>query len=456
MPSQPDTSIVKATKLDWNMILSDWSPIPEALSFTPSYQRTRGLYGVDIVQLTMLTNFMVASNAQFSSQQLSAVMNEPKQQQSFLEFVPALYDYSPCVAAATDCVLALASTLLAPSPSDNEKQLRLYGKALSVLQDAIGRTPPERSAELLCAIQLLSLRDLMNKSDETAWASHVQGCALIVKRRKPSGFKNDFEKALFTAHAGDAIIHAFKSHTSCYLERPEWQQLYHSTKSESPVLTRHSPLAIRARTLLFSCPRLIYDINNFMTSGDIYTAEEEAMGALRAREQELHDSAVSWMKDYAAYSIATSLSTPSPAELLLRRELFGSTLGTLCIAKRLLACLSVTERPQLEKEVQGLARQYSNMCNSRAETHTWIFSSHETKMSQGLMLTTEQFQDDLALLPKAEQRERMKESYFALKGMLVQVFGLPVTMKGVETCIYGYNKDADPMEMLGSYSDDPL
>jgi hypothetical protein len=99
-----------------------------------------------------------------------------KDLRSYLQFIPSLYvrlsrcgiyddcsltisklqGSSPCLTAATNCLLSKVKGILSPYDQCKEVTMRLYAKALRSLQDAISSETGCMDAEILCATRELS------------------------------------------------------------------------------------------------------------------------------------------------------------------------------------------------------------------------------------------------------------------------------------------------------------
>jgi hypothetical protein len=141
--------------LSCELVLANMSPYPE-------YERARSKFGIDLMSLSILTNFNVGKSTiailSADPTRLASLLN--LQQWSYLEYVPSRYGVSPCLTAATNCLLAKVHTVLAPKEECFAVCSRLYGKALRALQDAIASDSSAMDADVLCATQLLSLHEV--------------------------------------------------------------------------------------------------------------------------------------------------------------------------------------------------------------------------------------------------------------------------------------------------------
>jgi hypothetical protein len=132
------------------------------LSLHPEYERARSKFGVDLMSLSILTNFNVGKSTiailSADPTRLASLLN--LHQWSYLEYVPQRYGVSECLTAATNCLLAKVHTVLAPREDSSSVCTRLYGKALRALQDALANDSSAMDADVLCATQLLSLHEV--------------------------------------------------------------------------------------------------------------------------------------------------------------------------------------------------------------------------------------------------------------------------------------------------------
>lgn len=188
---------------------------------------------------------------------------------SFLQYVPARYESSDCISTAADCLLAQVHARFSPTYASTVEALKLYGKAIRTLQRSIDDETLCFSSDVLCASQLLILREvlhsyhpitfpqlltllkLLNPHTDTSWPFLLYGSRSIVQHRTSKRFTSDFDRALFIAHIGPLVFESLISHNHCYLAEPEWLGLYQSLSLRTPHLDDRSPLAIQIRSLMF-------------------------------------------------------------------------------------------------------------------------------------------------------------------------------------------------------------
>ncbi|KAI7210922.1 hypothetical protein KC333_g7951 [Hortaea werneckii] len=362
----------------------------------PAYQSARSRFGVELSDLGVLTNFNVGKStiAIIAADPSRLITLLGRHQWSYLEFVPARYGHSKCLTAATDALLARVQFVLSPNETLGTNCGRFYGRALRTLQDALMDNKTAVEADVLAATQLIALHELLDGSHSTAWSHHVEGSARLIKYRSPDRFRTEYEKALFAAHVGAIVSECLVNNTSCYLKQPEWVNVFTSLKQDTPFLTDRSPLAIDARLAMFGIPGLWRDIDEVVNSPGYYVCAP--MDTLESRGRQIHQALVDWLEDYNAHCVRFSLVRPSACELSLRRELFGAVIECLSLVKRLLATVCESSRLALEPEIQALAQLILDLQKQPSYKHSWLFSGHEAGVAYTMILTKDQWEEDVS------------------------------------------------------------
>ncbi|KAK5125009.1 hypothetical protein LTR85_001200 [Meristemomyces frigidus] len=391
-------------RVDRAIALLDGFNVEEALSYerlftrmttVPDYERARSKFGVGLTDLAILTNFNVGKSTiavlSADPSRLASLLGQ--QQWSYLEYVPSRYGQSECLTAATNVLLAKVHTILAPQEECPGICNRLYGTALRALQHALSDPSSAMDADVLCATQLMSLHELLDPSRDSAWSHHVNGSARLVKHRSPARFQTEFEKALFAAHVGSIIAECLVNNTACYLDQPEWAELYASLTQESHFLTERSGLTIQVRLVFFKLPGLWHDVGECVDGPGFFCSD--TLKSLETRCWKAHGKLLTWLEDYKAHCVRLSLAQTPPSELALRRELFGTALEALAIMKRLLATVCESDRGSLEVETQALAHLILDLQKQPSPKHSWLFSGHEVGIAYTVLLTKDQWEEDL-------------------------------------------------------------
>ncbi|KXT12787.1 hypothetical protein AC579_1806 [Pseudocercospora musae] len=379
------------------------------------YDRVRFEFGLDLSMLTVLTNFNVGKSAITTlasdpARLPSLLVLEP--QYSYLSFVPSRYEHSAILASATDCVIAKVRAALSPGFESDATARRLYGKALRTLQEAINDPCSRGDADVLCAIQMLSIHELLDPSRENAWSNHISGSSQLVRSRNPASFSSEYDKSLFVGHVGPALSEALFNNHSCCLETPEWKSLYMSTVQETEHLTERSELVLNARKHMFPLPRLWRDVGAALTSNDLFN--DNVLRGLEKRCRSAHGNFLAWLEEYKCHCVARSFIQPSQLEMNLRRETFGAVLECLLITKRLITSLSESDRLNMECETQAIAKLIMDLQDQPMPKHSWLFAAHEIGVAQVCFATKEIFEQD----SPENQKLAMRNRYMAFSGAL--------------------------------------
>lgn len=124
------------------------------------YEQLRIRYGVDLLDLSALTNFHVSQGTVTSLSQAPSLLRHivRSRQWSYLDYLPRGTAASVALDRASQCVAArLHEFLYCPSEPTSSAVLRLYASALQALQAEIEDSSVCLSPATLCATQLLGL-----------------------------------------------------------------------------------------------------------------------------------------------------------------------------------------------------------------------------------------------------------------------------------------------------------
>lgn len=242
---------------------------------------------------------------------------------------------------------------------------------------------------------------MLDPTRTEAYGHHIDGSALVVKRRTPSRFKTDYEKMLFHAHIGPTFTEALWRNEACYLEQPQWMRLYESLIEETPWLTDRSAVVIRIRMRLLSLCSMLPDT---MKALDPDKSDGGLLLTIELKARANHAALLKALEDYKAHIVRTSMAHAPQSELALRREVFGTALECLCIYKRIISSFCDEERVTLEAEAQDLATRIFDLQNQPAPRHSWIYSQHEKGTAGVIQMTQDEWEKDLSFASPSEKR----------------------------------------------------
>ena len=282
--------------------------------------------------------------------------------------------------------------------------LRSYTRALRVLQEAVSDADACEDADLIAAVQMLGLREIVDMSPTGAYSSHVAGSARLVRRRTPAGFTTEYEKLLFLAHMGPAFTEAMYNSEPCYLEEPAWLRLYESfVDHDSMWLSDRSELVIRIRLQMLVLNGLLIDVGKVVDPN----STPDAMLYLRTelKTRRAHQILQDALKDYKTHIYKTSTFHPPISEINMRREIFGTAIECLVLYKRMLATMCEAERLQLEAETRVLLDVLVKLGTQQPESkYSWIYTTQERGVAQVIQLTMLDWEKDLGGLSEREKR----------------------------------------------------
>lgn len=124
-----------------------------------------------------------------------------------------------------------------------------------------------------------------------------------------------------------------------------------------------------------------------------------------------HKAFLEWLEDYKAHCVRLSFAQPPPWELALRRELFGAAMECLVIVKRLLATVCELDRCSLEVETQALAHLILDLQKQPSPKHSWLFSGHEVGVAYTVLLTKDQWEEDVSRRQPDDQKLASRMRY---------------------------------------------
>jgi len=137
-------------------------------------------------------------------------------------------------------------------------------------------------------------------------------------------------------------------------------------------------------------PGLWHDVEQLIMGPQLF--DELAVMQSEKLCRTMHDELLEWTEDYKAHCVKMSLATPTPKELAMRRELFGTSLECLVLVKRLLATVCGEERLKLEQDVQALAHLIFDLQKQPSPKHSWLFTSHEVGVAYTAVITRDEWE----------------------------------------------------------------
>ncbi|KAI2619595.1 hypothetical protein GGR54DRAFT_630636 [Hypoxylon sp. NC1633] len=290
---------------------------------------------------------------------------------SYLFCVATRYGHSPYLDEALRCVAIRAKRVLVPSCQSFDKSESLqYVAALHSLQEAIDDAEERSRPDVLCAINLLSLFELLHFTRHEAWALHTAGASRLIRARGPASFVSDFDIRLMLSMITPITHHYLRDGEACYFEEDPWQRMLQSFAVPTDSLSSRSPLAISLSCNLVKGPRLVRDVRAVVEGPGIF--EIHAVIELKERLRGYRRELLAW---HAEYNSIVSTTLPQ-GEILapsedVRNELLATCYGLLIICSRLLSAISTDLVEVLEDEAVTHATQLMRLENDVSLVNKW-------------------------------------------------------------------------------------
>ncbi|KAJ3473916.1 hypothetical protein NLG97_g10073 [Lecanicillium saksenae] len=333
-----------------------WATIPRSPSCT-GYERLRIQYGVDLLDLSALTNFHVSQGTVVSLANGPSLLKHivRSRQWSYFDYLPRYADANPALEAASRCVAArLQEFLIHPHTPTSCGTLRLYIGALRALQAELEDRDACLSSETLCATQVLGLYELLKVSNVNVWNQHSAGASALVKLRGPAHYQTDFEKSLFLSQIGQIYHEALGEQRACFLESPEWLPVLDSMVVECEPFADRGAFVMTLWKTILPLPRYVGQAAAAVRGSDEDTDRAIARLRLARLLEGLHDASTALLTEISSWDLQSYNMDAHENDKPL--EARGLLLTALAIVSRLRFALCPA-RPGLEGEAQVAARK---------------------------------------------------------------------------------------------------
>ncbi|MCJ1479576.1 hypothetical protein MMC13_008262 [Lambiella insularis] len=260
------------------------------------YEKMSLKYGFNILDLSTLATLHVGrATGQILSEDPSQLIHLLRfKQKSFFSYLPSRYEECACLQDATMCVVARVRQIVS-SPSENwaETVISLYLKALQGVQKALECPKQRLKPEVLYAIEILALYELLDSSGQDAWIRHAAGASRLIRLRGPKRFDSEFEKALLMAHAGAIAV---LNNERCFLEEESWKEVFRS------IITSDSPVSDRSEIVISLMNRKSDATGYFVEVTSIICQKTKpssrAIIELTFKVRQLRAELLQWLGDY--------------------------------------------------------------------------------------------------------------------------------------------------------------
>ncbi|KAI8625035.1 hypothetical protein F5Y19DRAFT_467417 [Xylariaceae sp. FL1651] len=329
--------------------------------------------GVHILDLSALTEIQCGWTA------CAILARRPKsinglvsrRQPSYLCCVASRYGSNPCLDEALRCVAMRAKRVLTSSTQSFDKLESLhYGAALQSLQKAVDDTDERNKPEVLGAINLLSLFELLQYTHAQAWSLHIAGASRLIRARGPTSFVSDFDIGLMLSMTTAITHECLRSNEPCYLEEDSWQHTFQGFIIKSNSISSRSPLAISLLCIMVKLPRLVRDVYSVVRRPE--SSKRRDIAQLRKRLREYRGDLLRWHTEYDSTTLTMPIQDgiQAPSEDV-RSELLGTCYGLIVTCSRLISAITVELLDFLEDEAVAYSIQMVKLESDISSVNKW-------------------------------------------------------------------------------------
>ncbi|KAI1344196.1 hypothetical protein F5Y15DRAFT_105856 [Xylariaceae sp. FL0016] len=358
--------------------------------------------GINILDLNELTLIHMGHAAGLLLSKEPGILNRliGRWRMSYLSHVPKRYGNTPCLDDAVRCVCMKAKRLLVPAYSAPlEMEFSLYGKALRGLQSLIEDPRRWSSPDVLCAVQVLSLYELIDFPTRTgAWEQHVAAAMRLISLRGPSQFTTDYEKSLLLSMVAPFICECLRTQQPCFLEEERWQQTLLSAADPSETFTPRSIIATRLSIVCSKLPRLFNETAK--AALDPVLVSPRSLDRIEAELLGIEEAICAWQNDYDLLVYTSAQTAVSSIEQDHRMQLRAASLGMLAMTNRLLSAVCIDRRGTEERAVANVRRMKCHI-DSVVSSNPWVgfYLGQKVVLPASILQSTEVW-----LLPASSNR----------------------------------------------------
>ncbi|KAI0143401.1 hypothetical protein GGR57DRAFT_484075 [Xylariaceae sp. FL1272] len=336
--------------------LSSSPPMP--LSGIELLAAESGMHILDLSALTVMQCGWTACAILASGPNVLNGLVTLRQKSSYLYSIAQRYGSSPLLDTALRCVATRARRILfSHHHTIDSSEFRQYVTALQTLQIAVNSTDESQRPEMLGAINLLNLYEILDYAHcQQAGSLHTLGAARLIQARGPASFVSDFDIRLMLSSI-TAITHEhMKQNVTSFFEEMSWQQMLQSFVIDDGVVSSRSALSISLIRLMTRVPRLIKDIRLVFDTSNLFDYLELAQ--LRQRLRSFRCRLLHW---YAEYASTILILAPTSTLDDIRMDLLASYYCLIISCSRMLSSITLNSLDLLEDEAIAYSHRLINL-----------------------------------------------------------------------------------------------
>ncbi|KAI0205315.1 hypothetical protein F4808DRAFT_411281 [Astrocystis sublimbata] len=329
--------------------------------------------GINILDLSALTEIQCGWTAcavlVSRGDYINGLVGPSRRRSTYLHSVASRYGSSPCLDAALRCVAVRARKVLGPPAQDcDERESLQYVAALQLLQKSMDHVEERKQPEVLAAINLLSLFELLRYTREQAWSLHICGAARWIRARGPGSFGSDFDMRLVLSLVSAITHESMRRNEACFLAEASWQQMLRSSILPSEAFSTRSHLAVSLCCIMVQTPGLLKDVSAVINKPRL--ASSHSLRRCFRRVRDFRRDLLSWRLQYdSATLIFPAPNVREPESDDVRVELLGSFYSLMISCSRLMGALNVNVIHIFEDEAVTLANEMIKLEDNLSSTN---------------------------------------------------------------------------------------
>ena len=248
----------------------------------------------------------------------------------YLQAINSRYGRSACLDAAIDCLTARIKDLLAGT-AGHLSTLRVYTRALRILQQSLATDPFPERFEIYYAIPLLVLFELLGPADQFTYLTHGRGAVHLLHFIGPDGMKTELDRTLLAMQSDIMVIENLRDSYAHCCATPEWQRaLWRTIRDELPPGTSRSEANVTLNIIATALPDAFNHVEMAVTRSNININEK-----LRNELQMIMAQLENWQQRWESVLRALPWegpSAPTPKVLLAVFLMYTAILHRLSAA----------------------------------------------------------------------------------------------------------------------------
>ncbi|KAI1386799.1 uncharacterized protein F4822DRAFT_431666 [Hypoxylon trugodes] len=357
--------------------------------------------GIHILEISALTEIQCGWTACIAlASQRNTFINLANRKPTYVYCLASRYGDSACFDNALRCVAVRAKRVLSPSAQISENiEAMQYVAALRSLQKAIDDPKERNRPEVLCAVNLLSLFELLQFNRHRAWSLHANGASRLIRTRGAASFTSEFDIRVLLSLVTPITNECFRHVEPCFFEEEAWQETFKSFVDNTDPFSGKSQLTINLTCIIVRGPRLARDVYAVVNSPDPENHPE--LPHLRERLKEFRRELLQWNTEYVSVAmkvpskvISGKSPLPTPSEDI-REELLATFYGLLTIGSRLMSALSTDLIDILEDEAVASATSLFKLEKEAAPINQWaaFYIRQRLVIARAVLNTTEAWRE---------------------------------------------------------------